>query len=62
MLPGSQQVTRFMMMDNRFQLPPDKGLLNVIARKEEEKENGIWKIVVGHNVDYTTTYSQISRQ
>jgi hypothetical protein len=51
-----------MMMDNRFQLPPDKGLLNVIARKEEEEENGIWKIVVGHNVDYTTTYSQISRQ
>jgi hypothetical protein len=35
-------------------------LLNLIARKEAE--SGIWKIVVGHNVEYTKTYSQINRQ
>ena len=34
-------------------------ILNLIARKKEEEESRIWKIVVGHNVEYTTTYLQI---
>ena len=34
-------------------------LLNLIARKKEEEESRLWKIVVGHNVEYTTTYLQI---
>jgi uncharacterized protein (TIGR02246 family) len=32
-----------------------RGLLNLVAKKEE---NGILKIVVGHNVDYTAVYKQ----
>jgi hypothetical protein len=35
-------------------------LLNLFASKEEEKGEGedrIWKIVAGHNVDYTAIYS-----
>lgn len=59
MLPGSQQVTRLMIMDNPFQTIR-QGLLNLIARKKEE--SGIWELVVGHTMDYTTTYSQINRQ
>jgi hypothetical protein len=46
-------------MDNPFQTIR-QGLLNLIARKKEE--SGIWELVVGHNMDYTTTYSQINRQ
>lgn len=35
-----------------------KGLLNLVAKKEE---NGILKIVVGHNVDYTAAFTQSDR-
>lgn len=47
--------------DNGQPIPTIRqGLLNLIERKKEE--SGIWELVVGHNIDYTTTYSQINRQ
>ena len=40
------------------------GLLNLIARKVKEKENGdtILKIIIAHNNDYTSTYTQDDRK
>jgi len=35
------------------------GLLNLVSREEQK---GVWKIVVGHNVDYITTYIQSDRK
>ncbi len=37
------------------------GLLTLIAKKEEKEGNKILKIVIAHNADYTSTYSQSDR-
>jgi uncharacterized protein (TIGR02246 family) len=46
-------------------LPTRLGLMTLIVKKEDNgppNNNNTWKIVIGHNLDYTSTYTNSDRK